>query len=232
MLSGQRHWQTLKMVQHSSGGESAHPESHRLFPMSVFRFMSARWFRNLVRWSSLVAAALLVCFLVFTGPRDLHLYPPAAQSPYLLPWESGVTRWCAQGNRAVVSHRGREEFAYDFVMPVGTKVCAARGGVVSSVQQSHDGNGFRAPNNAVVIRHEDGTLGWYLHIKKDGALVRKGDRVAQGQTIALSGNVGHSTAPHLHFHVTDAKRNCLRVTFADVAGDGIPRMFRCYTARG
>ena len=189
------------------------------------------WRRWLARGASVGVLGLVMAYAGCTGPRDLGLYPAAAGSPYRLPWAAGVTRLCVQGNRAVVSHRGRDEFAYDFAMPVGSDVCAARGGVVERVEQSHDGRGSDRPNNLIRIRHDDGTLGWYLHIRKDGALVRVGETVAQGQRIALSGNVGRSLLPHLHFHVTDAGRRYLRVTFADVTGDqGIPRMFKRYTS--
>jgi murein DD-endopeptidase MepM/ murein hydrolase activator NlpD len=103
---------------------------------------------------------------------------------------------------------------------------------VTQVVQHHDGNGYKRPNNRVTVRHEDGTLGHYLHIKKDGARVAVGERVAQGQHLADSGNVGNSMMPHLHFHVTDAERKrTLPISFADVAGDqGIPRMFAWYTS--
>ncbi|MEV0053612.1 M23 family metallopeptidase [Saccharopolyspora shandongensis] len=42
---------------------------------------------------------------------------------------------------------------------------------------------------------------WYFHIQADGVLVNVGDVVTQGQAIALSGNTGRSTEPHLHFQV-------------------------------
>ena len=191
-----------------------------------------RWLRRGLGALLLLATVLYVgC----TGPRDLALYPEAGSSPYRLPWEAGETHRCIQGNRAVVSHRGRDEFAYDFLMPVGTKVCAARSGVVTRVEQSHDGHGTSMPNNLVVVQHGDGSLGWYLHLKQNGALVHEGERVQQGQALALSGNVGRSLCPHLHFHLTDAYRVYQRVTFSDVDATtdlGIPRMFKAYTAAG
>ena len=52
-----------------------------------------------------------------------------------------------------------------------------------------------------MILHEDGTTGEYYHLLKDGALVDVGDEVRAGQKIALSGNTGHTTIPHLHFAV-------------------------------
>ena len=89
-----------------------------------------------------------------------------------------------------MSHRGWEEFSYDFAMPVGSDVCASREGTVSWAVDGHDGNGVNAPNNAIAIRHDDGTQAWYLHIKRGGAAVKKGDQVKRGQRIGASGNVG------------------------------------------
>lgn len=174
----------------------------------------------------------VAAYFLYTGPRDLDTYPPSEASPYLLPWTGGETRFCIQGNRAVVSHRGWEEHAFDFVMPVGTDVRAARAGTVVKVVVEHDGNGRNWPNNRVVVRHEDGTLAEYLHLKKDGSYVKVGDAVAQGQVIAASGNVGNSMLPHLHFHVTDAERSTtLPITFKDVSiHEGLPRMLHHYTS--
>ncbi len=181
--------------------------------------------------TGLVALAGGAYFLL-TGPRDIERYPPAGSSPYRLPWESGVGWICIQSNRGVVSHRGREEFAFDFRMPVGSVVCAARGGVVTRVVATNDGNGFNSPNNLIAIDHGDGTSGWYLHLKRAGVLVALGQKVEQGQKIGLSGNVGHSTGPHLHFDVRDTATNrTLPISFAAVHEDrGVPRMFFSYTA--
>jgi murein DD-endopeptidase MepM/ murein hydrolase activator NlpD len=179
-----------------------------------------------------VLVGLIAGYSLATGPADVSHYPPAAQSPYRLPWAAGQAHLCVQGNRGIVSHRGWEQYAYDFAMPVGTEVCAARGGKVVTVVVSHDGHGYHWPNNLVAIRHDDDTLGHYLHLRKDGSRVKVGDTVKQGQVIAESGHVGNSMMPHVHFHVTDASRKTtLPITFADVSQDaGIPRMFKTYTS--
>jgi Peptidase family M23 len=188
--------------------------------------------RKIVLGGAAIGTLLLATlFFLFTGPHDLDRYPPAASSPYLLPWTGGVTRLCIQGNRAIVSHRGWEEFAYDFAMPVGSSVCAARGGTVLNVDVEHDGNGRHADNNLIMVDHGDGTIGWYLHLRQGGSFVKPGQRVRQGEAIGASGNVGMSLLPHLHFDVTDDGGVLLPVTFADVASDaGIPRMFKRYTS--
>lgn len=177
-------------------------------------------------------AGLAAAYGLFTGPRHLSRYPDAQTSPYSLPFPEGKTYWCVQSNRGIVSHRGRQEFAYDFGMPVGSTIVAARGGKVVDVEMRHDGHGYHWPNNRVVIEHEDGTRAYYLHIRKAGGLVKVGDIVKQGQPISESGHVGNSMMPHLHFHVTSADRKgTMPVSFHDVThGRGVPRMFKRYTS--
>jgi murein DD-endopeptidase MepM/ murein hydrolase activator NlpD len=124
---------------------------------------------------------------------------------YALPYASGRSYRVLQGYGSRFSHTGLEAYAVDFDMPEGTPVHAARGGVVARVEESHsigcweDGCGRYA--NFIVVLHSDGTTGEYYHLQKDSALVEVGDRVVRGQQIALSGNTGHTTMPHLHFAV-------------------------------
>lgn len=124
---------------------------------------------------------------------------------YRLPYASGRSYRVIQGFGSRFSHTGTEQYAVDFRMEEGTPVHAARGGVVADLEESHsigcweDGCGLYA--NYVVVLHDDGTTGEYYHLQKDGALVEIGQRVFPGQKIALSGNTGHTTIPHLHFAV-------------------------------
>jgi murein DD-endopeptidase MepM/ murein hydrolase activator NlpD len=145
--------------------------------------------------------------------------------------ETALPSLATTPNRAIVSHRNWEEFAYDFAMPVGSNVCAARGGTVVNVDVEHDGNGLDAENNFLEIDHGDGTFAWYLHLRQGGNYVAPGRHVRQGEPIAASGNVGRSMLPHLHFQVTNANCRLQPVTFADANSDhGIPRMFKRYTS--
>lgn len=190
-----------------------------------------RWATLLVCAATAGAALLIGAYFIFTGPRDLERYPSPQTSPYKLPWPAGVGWFCIQSNRGIVSHRGSEEFSFDFRMPEGSDVCAARAGTVAAVNVSHHGNGINAPNNRIVIDHGDGTRGVYLHLQKGGSLVTPGDRVAQGQRIGRSGHVGRSMTPHLHFHVSNAAGVSIPLSFADVPSDaGVPRMFRRYVS--
>lgn len=75
----------------------------------------------------------------------------------------------------------------------GTPVHAAAAGTV--IEASWDG-GY---GNCIIVEHANGTRTRYGHLSRYKVSV--GDTVDQGQVIALSGNTGHSTGPHLHFEV-------------------------------
>ena len=83
--------------------------------------------------------------------------------------------------------------AIDWATPTGTAIWASSGGTVS-VAGWQSGYGY-----VVYINHPDGNQTRYGHLSK--ILVSVGQKVKQGQKIALSGNTGRSTGPHLHFEL-------------------------------
>ncbi|MFT4464076.1 MAG: murein DD-endopeptidase MepM [Sodalis sp. (in: enterobacteria)] len=88
----------------------------------------------------------------------------------------------------IAPHRG-----VDFAAPVGTQVLAVGDGEVM-VSKRDGGAG-----NYVAIRHGRQYMTRYMHLKK--LLVKPGQKVKRGDRIALSGNTGRSTGPHLHYEV-------------------------------
>ena len=81
----------------------------------------------------------------------------------------------------------------DWAVATGTPVYASSGGVVT---RAGWGKGY---GYCVYIKHPDGKETRYGHLSK--VLVSAGQSVSQGQRIALSGNTGVSTGPHLHFEI-------------------------------
>lgn len=81
----------------------------------------------------------------------------------------------------------------DWAVPTGTAVYASCGGTVA---RAGWGSGY---GYVVYINHEDGKQTRYGHLSK--VLVKAGQTVKQGERIALSGNTGVSTGPHLHFEI-------------------------------
>jgi murein DD-endopeptidase MepM/ murein hydrolase activator NlpD len=89
--------------------------------------------------------------------------------------------------------RGALHTGLDFPADVGTAIMAAAGGMVVNVEV------HPAYGNLVEIDHGSGLITRYAHTSK--VLVRQGDLVKRGQQVALVGNSGRSTGPHLHFEV-------------------------------
>ena len=120
---------------------------------------------------------------------------------YPLPWRGGPFR-LSQGAEGQYSHFGpKNRYAMDIAMPVGTPIIAARAGVVVKVENSQSGRGTDPSGNFVRVLHNDGTMGVYLHLKQGSVSVREGQQVTVGSPLALSGNTGNSSGPHLHFMV-------------------------------
>jgi len=121
-----------------------------------------------------------------------------------------------QGYQGKLTHEGRDEYAVDFAMKKGTPICAARAGVVVGLKEDSRAGGaseeFRDQANYVCIAHIDGTIAEYHHLHYHGVLVEIGQRVEAGQRIAISGNTGYSTGPHLHFGVYAAVNGRLRTS--------------------
>lgn len=132
--------------------------------------------------------------------RPQPVYPQQTYR-YPLPWRGGPFR-LSQGPNGSFSHTDtKSRYAMDIAMPEGTPIIAARSGVVVKTENEQIGRGNDASGNFVRVQHDDGTQGVYLHLKQGSVSVRVGQRVAVGSPLALSGNTGNSSGPHLHFVV-------------------------------
>lgn len=102
-----------------------------------------------------------------------------------------VTNWNVTSN---FGYRwGRLHAGTDVGVPIGTTVRASRGGQVVTAGWV---GGY---GNCVIIDHGDGVSTRYGHLSE--VTVSVGQYVDQGEQIALSGNTGRSTGPHLHFEI-------------------------------
>lgn len=205
-----------------------------------------------IRWRRLGVAltgVLLAGVLASCGSSD------AAATGYLLPWAGGQTHRVLQGPLVVDalggcasgcgSHRDADgQHAWDFDLPEGTPVLAARGGTVGlavgSWRPTHCGGLSPVENqppgyvvnqnlgnqaNLVRIDHGDGTSALYLHLSEVApeiqAKAKSGEAVAQGEVLGLSGRTGLTgCVPHLHFQVEKTVRadwytESLPITFTD-----------------
>jgi murein DD-endopeptidase MepM/ murein hydrolase activator NlpD len=159
--------------------------------------------RLLVCLASALAAACSSSPSEPPAAKACGAYPAWQESLYQLPYPVGTAHLLIQGNCSGGSHQDSLRFAYDFEMPIGTLLTAARAGTVIFVEEGFaDGDPEFWHSNVVQIEHGDGTTATYAHLTRDGALVEVGQRLAAGDPIALSGNTGYTLGvPHLHFDV-------------------------------
>ncbi len=124
---------------------------------------------------------------------------PAA-SPYVLPWPVGQS-YAISNSYCIPTGGHRQQQAYDFLIPIGDPIVAARAGVVRQVKEDSPDDGQGSDHNHVMVEHTDGTVGFYAHLKQGGVVVDVGENVVAGQTIALAGHSGTTDLVHLHFGV-------------------------------
>ena len=129
------------------------------------------------------------------------------KSGYVFPFAQGVSApvTSSLGPRdqptagASTNHQGT-----DIGVPEGTELHALGDGVVTNAGRD-DAGGF---GNWVRLELDDGTSVIYGHVS-DSTFYNVGDRVNAGDVVALSGNEGMSTGPHLHLQIEDSSGNIL-----------------------
>lgn len=107
---------------------------------------------------------------------------PVANPQLSTPYQASSGLWSSGAHTGV-----------DFHADLGTHVKAAAAG---EVVEAGDGGAY---GNNVVIKHKDGHYSQYGHLSSIGVSV--GQTVTAGEQIALSGNTGNTTGPHLHFEI-------------------------------
>ncbi len=112
---------------------------------------------------------------------------PAKYSGHIWPSKGVITS--GFGRRWGRMHKG-----IDIAAPTGTPIMASASGEVISAGWSSGGYG-----NLLRVRHPDGSISLYAHNSR--ILVRRGQKVEQGQKIAEMGSTGYSTGPHLHYEI-------------------------------
>ena len=126
-------------------------------------------------------------------------------SKYFLPFKAGESYDVTQGETGTFSHFGDFLYSVDFGLLEGTEFTAMRDGKVVFVKEDSNEGGpdrsFTDKANFIWVLHNDGSIGRYVHLKQNGALVNVGDKIKAKDVIGLSGNTGFTSGPHLHVQV-------------------------------
>ncbi|KAJ8612120.1 hypothetical protein CTAYLR_002421 [Chrysophaeum taylorii] len=135
--------------------------------------------------------------------------PPlrAPSSSYYFPLAGPARFLCTQAAGGMLSHfvHASVYHAVDFRCDVGTTVVAVGAGTVETVETANVDSSIHVSAlfkwNRVVVALDDGAIAEYVHVAPNSEVVRVGDRVAEGQPICGSGDVGFCPEPHLHLEL-------------------------------
>lgn len=122
--------------------------------------------------------------------RTVSYEAPAPKKPTMFDWPVQGKIIGSYG----LSATGKRNDGVNIAAPVGTPVRAAADGEIV-----YRGSELEGYGNLILIKHEDGYVTAYAH--NDAMLVKKGDRVRQGQVIAKVGKSGAANEPQLHFEI-------------------------------
>jgi len=122
------------------------------------------------------------------------------------------------GKLAYNKHRGTDfRVANLAVMGEGISVIASADGVVAAIRDGMPDTGIieatpesirgRECGNGVSLRHPNGWITQYCHLKSGSIVVEKGQRVAKGEKLGLIGLSGMTEFPHVHLEVKNGKRS-------------------------
>ena len=121
-----------------------------------------------------------------------RLIPPPYKPKFVKPTSGRLTSGFGYRIHPILKKR-RMHKGIDIVARYGSNVKAATGGIITYSGQ------MGSYGNLVVIDHQNGFETRYAHNSR--LKVKKGEKVRQGQTIALVGNTGRSNGTHLHFEI-------------------------------
>lgn len=152
----------------------------------------------------------------FPGCLDRARFGPPSTSDYDLPFRVGKTYRLSQTYCSLHSTH-RNELSYDFDLPLGGEIVAARDGQVIAVRDDLPNDSPWPDANFMQIRHQDGTVASYIHLMQESARTAVGAAVERGEVIAQASMSG-TILPHLHFMVYLSEEN--------IEGQDVPVDFR------
>jgi murein DD-endopeptidase MepM/ murein hydrolase activator NlpD len=132
-----------------------------------------------------------------------------AATPSIMPTQGWLSSAFSSMRAHPILHTARPHEGIDVSAPMGSPIEAPAAGMVTDA-------GWEAGyGNKIVINHGFGIVTKFAHASK--LLVRSGQRVSRGQRIALVGNSGLATGPHLHYevHVNGRPVNPLKYVLPD-----------------
>ncbi|MEQ9424887.1 MAG: M23 family metallopeptidase [Cyclobacteriaceae bacterium] len=145
--------------------------------------------KSILRKLRLSTTSIAACLMLLVLGVD------AQERPQIKPLETSYRLSSPFGTRMhPILKEEKFHSGVDMVVPIGTPVQSTADGIVVEIEVNDKGHGLY-----IIVKHDNNFETMYANLKE--AKVKVGQDVEEGQLIALSGNSGKSTGPHLHYEV-------------------------------
>ncbi len=135
-------------------------------------------------------------------PAEPKAEPKSKSADGVAPAGGQKFRWPVKG-RVIASYGPRTDSTHNdginIAVPMGTEVLAAEQGVVA-----YAGSELKGYGNLILLRHDSGWVTAYAH--NEEILVKRGDKVKRGQSIAKAGKTGTVDQPQVHFELRQGQK--------------------------
>ena len=138
----------------------------------------------------MATAAVVDEWAVIDKPLLIEQEEQAWKRNFILPVKGQISMYFGTIEKVNGKSQGQHR-GCDIAVPIGTRVSAANDGTVVFAQK------MTVYGGTMVVDHGQGIHTIYLHLSK--FLAKVGQAVSKGDIIALSGNTGYSSGPHLHW---------------------------------
>ena len=169
-------------------GEPAPGSSSGLTPLGRLTAGTRADIDGLIRHANVLAASFAELSDTMTRNMDR-----LRNTPSIMPTAGWLTSHFTRSRLHPILHMSRPHEGIDVSAPMGAPIVAPASGTVTRVEVE------RGYGNVLEVTHGNGIVTKYAHCSR--ILVRPGQRVTRGQTIAMVGNTGLSTGPHLHYEI-------------------------------
>ncbi len=177
---------------------------------------------------------------LYTFVNNINRFRHLEYIPIHLPF---MGKWTiSQGHDGEHTHKNEWRYAWDFIindehgkqfknegLTVGDYYCygkpviAPADGTIEDVIDNIEDNEIGYVDlkhnwgNTIIIKHEDDAYSKLSHLKKGSIIIKKGEKVFEGQPLAKCGNSGRSPYPHLHFQVQKSEKQGAETKFNPIS---------------
>lgn len=181
---------TYPLTLYMTGAKGRTTKLARSVRVLPYKFPHASFWLKPEKRKLMATQAVIDEWAVIDKPLLVEREEQAWKRNFILPVKGQISMYFGTIEKVNGKYQGQHR-GCDIAVPIGTKVSAANDGTVVFAQK------MTVYGGTMVVDHGQGIHTIYLHLSK--FLAKVGQEVTKGEVIALSGNTGYSSGPHLHW---------------------------------